>query len=53
MQPSKLEALKTDYKQASISAKDIFLPPYKENLTGDQIARERNNYIAQVVEQDS
>ena len=45
MQLNKIEQLKEDYKATSISAKDIILPPFKENLDAAQIERQRYEYI--------
>ncbi len=42
---TKMEQLKEDYKTTSISAKDIILPPFKENLTAAQIETQRQEYI--------
>ena len=33
MRASLVDRMKDAYREISISAKDIFLPPYKENLT--------------------
>ena len=40
-----MEQLKSDYKQSVITAKDIYLPPYRDDLEGEAIAKQRNQYI--------
>ena len=40
-----VEVLKEDYKENQITAKDIFLPPFKDNLTNEEIDRLRQDYI--------
>ncbi len=42
---TKMEQLKEDYKTTSISAKDIILPPFKENLTAAEVETQRHEYI--------
>ena len=37
---------------ANISAKDIFLPPFKDGLTNEEIEQGRYNYITQAIEEE-
>ena len=47
-----MEQFKEDYKMANISAKDIFLPPFKDGLTNEEIEQGRYNYITQAIEEE-
>ena len=44
-----VEVLKEDYKTAQITAKDIFLPPFKDNVTNEESDRLRQDYIEKEV----
>jgi len=37
LQLAKMEQLKEDYKATSISARDIILPPFMENVTSEEV----------------
>ena len=43
----RITGLKDDYKTDQITAKDIFLPPFKDNMTNEETARLRQDYIMQ------
>ena len=44
--------MKDGYKEDKITAKDIFLPPFKDGLNDAQIHKIRYNYIQQVIEEE-
>jgi hypothetical protein len=41
--------MKDDYKKDKVTARDIYLPPFKDGQTAQQIAEQRNNYISQLL----
>ena len=43
----KIMGFKEEYKNDQITAKDIFLPPFKDNMTNEEIERLRQDYILQ------
>ena len=43
----KIMGFKEEYKAEQITAKDIFLPPFKDNVTNEEISRLRQDYIMQ------
>ena len=43
----KIMGFKEEYKNDQITAKDIFLPPFKDSMTNEEIERLRQDYILQ------
>ena len=46
IQTGQLEQFKEDYKNEEITARDIFLPPFKEGLSNAEIDQCRAKYIS-------
>ena len=43
----KIMGFKEEYKSDQITAKDVFLPPFRDNVTNEEISRLRQDYILQ------
>ena len=52
MRASMIDRMKRDYQTPTISARDIFLPPFKDGLTPDQLSAQRNKYIDMVLDEE-
>lgn len=47
-----MEQFKEAYTTNQITAKDIFLPPFKDGLTNEEIEKGRYDYISQAIEEE-
>jgi len=53
LRASMIDKMKQDYQTSQISARDIFLPPFKDGLSAEEAVTQRNKDIDLVVEEET